>query len=171
MNEFQNEYVYENDNKQQTEHHTLYTHNNKHPVRTKGNQSHQWPFQCGNYQQPNCYHQNYQQQNNQQPQPLTNSNWRNPKPTVQRKNIPKTGHKPIDKNGIQTRCKIRQSINNWSQNCLDKINTEHNTYIANKVGFHQTDFDSPQELNLYQKLWVQPYSIKVLVRQFVVRSG
>ena len=82
--EFQHEYLYKNDNTQQNEHHILYAPNNKHPVRTKGNQSYQQPFQCGNYQQPNYYQQNYQQQNYQQPnyqllQSLTtNSNWRNP---------------------------------------------------------------------------------------------
>ena len=37
--ELQHEYIYKNDNEQQNEHHTLYTCNNKHPVRTKGNQS------------------------------------------------------------------------------------------------------------------------------------
>ena len=61
--EFQHEYVYKNDNKQQNEHHPLYAHKNKHLVRKKGNQSYQRPFQGGNYQQPNCYQQNYQQPN------------------------------------------------------------------------------------------------------------
>ena len=50
--EFQLEYIYENDNEWQNEHLTLYTHNNKHPVRTKGNQSYQQPFQRRKYQQP-----------------------------------------------------------------------------------------------------------------------
>ena len=35
--EFQQDYLYENDNDQQNEHHTLYTHNNRHPVKTKSN--------------------------------------------------------------------------------------------------------------------------------------
>ena len=56
------------------------------------------------------------------------------------------GHNALDKNGIQTSCTIRQSINRWSQNCPDNINTEHNTYVVNKVALHQTDYDSPQEL-------------------------
>ena len=65
---------------------------------------------------------------------------------MQRKNIPKVGHNTLDKNGIQTSCKICQSINCWSQNCPDNISTEHNTYVVNKVALHQTDYDSPQEL-------------------------
>ena len=59
--EFQHEYIYENDNERQNEHHTIYARNNKHTVRTKGNQPHQRSFQRGNYQQPNYYQQNYQQ--------------------------------------------------------------------------------------------------------------
>ena len=72
-------------------------------------------FQRGNYQQPKYYQKNYQQRNYQQPnyqrsQPLaTNSDWRNPKQTVQSKNIPKTGRNPLDKNGIHTRCTIQPS--------------------------------------------------------------
>ena len=149
--EFQHEYDYENDNKQQNEHHTPYAHNNKHPVRTKGNQSYQRPFQHRNYQEPNCYQQNYQQQNYQQPNyqrsqsSRTNSDWRNPKQTVQRKNTPKVGRNPLDQNRIQTRCKMRQSVNHWSQNGPDNNNTEHNTYVVNEVVLYQTDYDSPQE--------------------------
>ena len=120
----------------------------------RGNQSHQQPFQLGNYQQPNYYQQNYQQQNYQQlnyqlSQPLTtNSNWRNPKQTVQRKKIPKMGRNPLYKNGIETRCTICQSINHWSQNSPDNINTEY------KVVLDQTDDDNTQELkHLMSETW------------------
>ena len=183
--EFQHDYLYENDNDRQNEHHTLYTRNNRHPVKKKRQLSTQRPFQRGNYQRPNYYQQNYQQQNYQRPnyqrsQPsTTNSDWRNPKQTVQRKNLPKTGRNPLDKNGIQIRCTIRQSINHWSQNCPDNVNTEHNTYVANEVVLRQTDDDNQQEPMtnhknsniLCQKLGVQDYLIVVLVRQFVVSNG
>ena len=53
--EFQHEYIHENDNERQNEHHTLCAHNNKHPVRIKENQEYQRPFQCRNYPQHNCY--------------------------------------------------------------------------------------------------------------------
>ena len=71
------------------------------------------------------------------------SGWRNPKQTVQRKNIPKAGFNPLYKNGIQTRYTLCQGINHWSQNCPDN-NTEHNTYRVEKVVLHQPDYDNPQ---------------------------
>ena len=64
------------------------------------------------------------------------------------------GHNPFDKNGIQTRCTVCQSINHWSQDCPDNINTEHSTYIVNEVVLHQTDYDSQQELKyLMSETW------------------
>ena len=46
------------------------------------------------------------------------------------------------------------SINQQSQNFPDNNNTEHDTYIVNKVVLHQTDHDSPQELkHLMWETW------------------
>ena len=56
--------------------------------------------------------------------------------------------------GIQTRCTICRSINHWSQNCPDNVNTEHNTYVANEVVLYQTDDDNAQELkHLMSETW------------------
>ena len=56
--------------------------------------------------------------------------------------------------GIQTRCTICRSINHWSQNCPDNINTEHKTYVANEVVLYQTDNDNAQELkHLMSETW------------------
>ena len=64
------------------------------------------------------------------------------------------GHNPLDQNRIQTRCKIRQSVNHWSQNGPDNNNTEHNTYVVNEVVLYQTDYDSPQEFkHLMSEIW------------------
>ena len=59
-----------------------------------------------------------------------------------------------DKNGVQTRCAICQSINHWAQNCPDNINSEFNTYVVNEVVLHQSDYDNPQELkHLMSETW------------------
>ena len=85
---------------------TPYSLRNKHPVRTKGNQSHQQLFQRGNYQQPTTVN----KITNNKISTTKLSVQKNPKQTVQRKNISKTRRHPLDKKRIQTRCKICQSI-------------------------------------------------------------
>ena len=62
------------------------------------------------------------------------------------------GRNPYDKNGVQTRCSVCQSINHWATNCPD--NNEHNTYVVNEVVLHQSDYDSPQDLKrLMSETW------------------
>ena len=62
------------------------------------------------------------------------------------------GRNPYDKNGVQTRCSVCQSINHWATNCPG--NNEHNTYVVNKVVLHQSDYHSPQDLKrLMSETW------------------
>ena len=139
--EYQTDYINENDVELQDEYHTLYTQKTKIPPRMKNSQR---TLQHNTYQSPNYQQQNYYQQSQRSHQiqtNQTNTNWRNMKPLTLRKMTPK-GRNPYNKNDVQTRCSVCQSINHWATNCPE--NNEHNTYVVNEVVLHQSDYDSPK---------------------------
>ena len=145
---YETEQNYLEDREEDELHQTLYARNNRHSVRPRTNLNSQTRSQQRLFTQQQQHHYQPIQQNiPKQIQHSSNSNWRNQKfttPQRHNKNITKIGKNPFDKHGIQTRCAVCQSINHWAQNCPDNPNSEHNTYITNKVVLHQTDYKNPQ---------------------------
>ena len=103
------------------------------PYRNKNNLPNIFKSQPNNFhkkQQPSSFNRSRPQQYQQRQQ-----------------SSPKRGRNPFDRNGIQLRCSICESINHFAQNCPDrKPHQSYDTYFTQEIVLFQSDYDEPTNL-------------------------
>ena len=93
---------------------------------------------------------NYQQNPNPINRPYQHNIRPRASPTFNRQQHNRNGKNPCDRNGIQLRCNICESIYHMAQNCPEK----HDLYYTQEVILSQSDFDHLEQIkNLASESW------------------